>query len=258
MKTNRLKLTLGAALIAAVLATPCVAQTTTATAESVAQQLKATYPATTFGTVSTTAWPGVFEVAVGANLAYVDASGQYFMFGHLYDMKAQRDLTAERKDNLTRIDFASLPLKDALTEVRGNGKHTLVIFSDPDCPYCKKLEADIANLTDVTLHTFLMPIASLHPQARAKAISVWCAPNRVQAWHTVMRQDQRINAKACEHPVDRNIALAERLGISGTPTLVAADGRVMAGAANTVQIEDWLARGSASDQGKATSSGAAR
>ncbi len=258
MKTNRYKFTLGAALIAAALATPCVAQTTTATAESVAQQLKATYPATTFGTVSTTAWPGVFEVAVGANLAYVDASGQYFMFGHLYDMKAQRDLTAERKDNLTRIDFASLPLKDALTEVRGNGKHTLVIFSDPDCPYCKKLEADIANLTDVTLHTFLMPIASLHPQARAKAISVWCAPNRVQAWHTVMRQDQRINAKACEHPVDRNIALAERLGISGTPTLVAADGRVMAGAANTVQIEDWLARGSASDQGKATSSGAAR
>ena len=110
--------------------------------------------------------------------SYVDASGQYFMFGHLYDMKAQRDLTAERKDTMTRIDFASLPLTDALTEVRGNGKRTLVIFSDPDCPYCKKLEADIANLSDVTTHTFLMPIASLHPQARAKAISVWCAPGR--------------------------------------------------------------------------------
>ena len=258
MKTNRIKFTLGAALIGAALATPCVAQTTTATPESVAQQLKATYPATTFDAVSTTAWPGVFEVAVGANLAYVDASGQYFMFGHLYDMKAQRDLTAERKDNLTRIDFASLPLTDALTEVRGNGARILVIFSDPDCPYCKKLEADIVSLSNVTIHTFLMPIASLHPQARAKAISVWCAPNRIQAWHGLMRQNQNIDAEECTHPIDRNIVLAERLGISGTPTLVAADGRVMAGAANVAQIEDWLARGTTADQDKAPSAGAAR
>ncbi len=258
MKTNRFKLTLCAALVGVALAAPCAAQNSTATPESVAQQLKATYPATTFGTVSTTAWPGVFEVAVGSNLAYVDASGQYFMFGHLYDMKAQRDLTAERKDTLTRIDFTALPLNDALTEVRGNGARTLVIFSDPDCPYCKKLEADIANLSDVTIHTFLMPIASLHPQARAKAISVWCAPNRIAAWHAVMRQDQNINVKECAHPVDRNITLAERLGISGTPTLVAADGRVMAGAANTAQIEDWLARGNTTDQRKASTLDAAR
>ena len=117
MKANRFKLNLCAALIGAALAAPCAAQTATATPEYVAQQLKATYPATTFGPVSTTVWPGVFEVAVGSNLVYVDASGQYFMFGHLYDMKAQRDLTAERKDTMTRIDFASLPLTDALTEI---------------------------------------------------------------------------------------------------------------------------------------------
>lgn len=258
MKTNRFKLTLYAALIGAALAAPCAAQTATATPESVAQQLKNTYPATTFGAVSTTPWPGVFEVAVGSNLAYVDASGQYFMFGHLYDMKAQRDLTAERKDTLTRIDFAALPLNDALTEVRGNGARTLVIFSDPDCPYCRKLEADIANLSDVTIHTFLMPIASLHPQARAKAINVWCAPNRIQAWNALMRQDQTITGAPCEHPIDRNIALAGRLGITGTPTLVAADGRVIAGAAGTAQIEDWIARGSANGEGKASSVGAAR
>jgi thiol:disulfide interchange protein DsbC len=256
MKANRFKLNLCAALIGAALAAPCAAQTATATPEYVAQQLKATYPATTFGPVSTTVWPGVFEVAVGSNLVYVDASGQYFMFGHLYDMKAQRDLTAERKDTMTRIDFASLPLTDALTEVRGNGKRTLVIFSDPDCPYCKKLEADIAALSDVTIHTFLMPIASLHPQARAKAISVWCAPNRINAWHALMRKDQSIESVTCDHPVDRNITLAERLGISGTPTLIAADGRVMAGAANTAQIEAWLTRGNTGDQNAAT--GAAR
>src|SRR5688572_13924287 len=100
---NKFRITLCAALIGTALSAPCTAQTQTATPETVSQQLKATYPATTFGAVSTTPWPGVFEVAVGSNLAYVDASGQYFLFGHLYDMKSQRDLTAERKDNLTRI-----------------------------------------------------------------------------------------------------------------------------------------------------------
>lgn len=242
MKTNKFQLTLCAVLISAALTVPCAAQTAAATPDSVAAQLKTTYPGTTFGAVSNTQWPGVFEVAVGSNLAYVDGSGQYFMFGHLYDMKAQRDLTAERKDTLTRIDFASLPLADALTEVRGNGKRVLVIFSDPDCPYCKKLEAEIAPLTNVTIHTFLMPIASLHPQAQAKAISVWCAPKRIEAWHALMQRDQALPSKTCVNPIERNIALAERLGISGTPTLIAADGRVLAGAGSLAQIEDWLSR----------------
>lgn len=255
---NRFKLTLCTALISAALAAPCAAQITAATPEAVAQQLKTAYPATAFGAVNATPWPGVFEVAVGSNLAYVDGSGQYFLFGHLYDMKAQRDLTAERRDNLTRIDFAALPLQDALTEVRGNGKRRLVIFSDPDCPFCKKLEADISTLSDVTLHTFLMPIASLHPQARGKAVSVWCAPDRLKAWQALMRQDKAVPSATCAHPVDRNIALAERLGIAATPTLVAADGRVMAGAANTAQIEDWLARGNNSGPGKPTTAGTAR
>jgi hypothetical protein len=105
---------------------------------------------------------------MGANLAYVDQSGQYFLFGHLYDMKSQRDLTAERKDTLARIDFDALPLADAMKEVRGNGSRVLAIFSDPDCPYCQKLETDLRTLTNVTIYTFLMPLVSLHPAAHTR------------------------------------------------------------------------------------------
>ena len=115
---------------------PASAQTAAApTANSIAERLQSLYPATRFGAVNTTPWPGVFEVVMGANLAYVDESGQYFLFGHLFDMKAQRDLTAERKEAQTRVDFVSLPLADAVKDVRGNGARTLAIFSDPDCPY---------------------------------------------------------------------------------------------------------------------------
>jgi thiol:disulfide interchange protein DsbC len=165
------------------------AQTAAPTPGAIAERLQSLYPATRFGEVNTTPWPGVFEVIMGANLAYVDESGQYFLFGHLFDMKAQRDLTAERKDAQTRVDFAALPLTDAVKDVRGNGARTLAIFSDPDCPYCLKLETEIKSLTDVTIYTFLMPIASLHPGARSKAIAVWCSRDRIAAWHALMLRD---------------------------------------------------------------------
>jgi len=211
-------------------------------ARSLIARLQALYPATRFGAVHTTAWPGVFEVVMGTNLAYVDASGRYFLFGHLFDMRVQRDLTAERKDALARVDFGLLPLADALTEVRGTGARTLAIFSDPDCPYCRRLEAELRSLDDVTIHTFLMPLASLHPAARGKAVSVWCAPDRLATWRGLMLDDTPPPVADCPHPVDRNVALGERLGINGTPTLVAADGRVLAGAASREQIETWLSR----------------
>src|SRR5471030_1510939 len=141
MTTNSLRNTVSLCLLGAALAMPCSAQTNPPTPASMAARLKDLYPATRFGEVNSTAWPGVFEVVMGSNLAYVDASGQYFMFGHLYDMKVQRDLTAERKDLLTRVEFAAWPLNDAVKEVRGTGLRKFAIFSDPDCPYCRKLEA---------------------------------------------------------------------------------------------------------------------
>jgi thiol:disulfide interchange protein DsbC len=247
-----------------------------ADAQALLQRLQSLYPATRFGSVQPTPWAGVFEVQMGATLAYADATGRHFLFGHLYDMQSQTDLTAQRKDVLSRVDVATLPLADAMTEVRGSGKRQLIIFSDPDCPFCRRLEADLQGLTDVTIHTFLMPLASLHPQARAKAVAVWCAPDRLAAWKALMLRgvdpgrDAELNpelnpganpganlvansgtkpdpssqppAAACDHPVDRNVALADKLGIHGTPTLVAGDGRLIQGAQSLEQVSAWLYR----------------
>ena len=249
-----------AGLLAAAIAGSSAAQvgpdsmaSTASAANEIGKRLQTQYPSTRFGAVNTTPWPGVFEVVMGANLAYVDLSGQYFLFGHLYDMKSQRDLTAERKDTLARIDFDALPLADAIKEVRGNGSRVLAIFSDPDCPYCQKLETDLRTLTNVTIYTFLMPLVSLHPAAHRKAVSVWCAKDRSAAWHATMWRGEAVPEADCPHPVDRNVALGERLGINGTPTLIAADGRMLPGAASKEQIEAWLLRSAASAQGDARS-----
>jgi hypothetical protein len=140
-----------------------------------------------------------------------------------------------------------------MKEVRGNGARVLAIFSDPDCPYCQKLETDLRALTNVTIYTFLMPLVSLHPAAHSKAVSVWCAKDRTAAWHATMWRGEAVPQADCPHPVDRNVALGERLGINGTPTLIASDGRMLPGAASKEQIEAWLLRSAVSAQGDASS-----
>ena len=208
--------------------------------ESLEKRLKDLYPATQIERVQTSEISGLYEVMMGKNSAYTDATGRYFVFGHLYDMKTQRDLTAERMDKQQRINFAQLPLDDAIKTVHGKGERVLVVFSDPDCPFCKRLEPELDKLNNVTLYTFPYPLESLHPESPNKAVAVWCAPDRARAWADLMKTGKAPATKNCDNPIQRNIQLAQRLGVNGTPTLFAADGRMLPGAASSERIEQWL------------------
>jgi thiol:disulfide interchange protein DsbC len=208
---------------------------------SLEKRLKDMYPATRIERVQPSEIPALFEVTMGKNSAYTDSTGRYFVFGHLYDMKTQRDLTAERPEKQQRIDFAQLPLPDAIKTVHGKGERVLAVFSDPDCPYCKRLEAELDKLNNVTLYIFPYPLESLHPAAVDKAVAVWCALDRARAWADLMKTGKMPATRKCENPIERNIQLAQRLGIQGTPTLLSADGRMLPGAAPSERIEQWLA-----------------
>ena len=208
---------------------------------SLEKRLKDMYPATRIEHVQPSEIPSLFEVTMGKNSAYTDSTGRYFIFGHLYDMKAQRDLTAERMDKQQRIDFPQLPLTDAIKTVHGKGERVLAVFSDPDCPYCKRLDAELDKLNNVTLYTFPYPLEGLHPEAVDKSVAVWCAPDRARAWADLMKIGKTPAKRKCDNPIERNIQLAQRLGIQGTPTLLSADGRMLPGAAPSERIEQWLA-----------------
>jgi thiol:disulfide interchange protein DsbC len=225
-----------AALILSVAVSAAYAQTPS----SVGATLKRLYPGTAFDTVAVTPVRGLSEVVMGGNVAYVDESGRYFLFGRLFDMQDQRDLTAERIDHVTRTDFSALPVDAAIVSVRGSGARKLAVFSDPDCPHCRALERELARLDDVTIYTFLYPLEALHPGARDKAIAVWCAPDRAKAWAALMLRGIGPTASSCDHPVDRNLALGSRLRVQGTPTLFAGDGRRHVGAQSAEEIDAWL------------------
>jgi thiol:disulfide interchange protein DsbC len=188
--------------------------------------------------------PGLFEIVSGKSIFYVDGTGRYFVSGQIFDMQERKNLSAAAASDLIHIDPNSLVLDDAIKIVRGTGKRQIYVFTDPDCPYCKKLEREgLADVKDVTIHIFLFPLVQLHPDARNKAVKLWCAANPVQAWEDLMRRDAVPPAREgdeCAHPVDRNLALGNKVGIEATPTLVFADGHVIAGAASTQDIEARL------------------
>jgi thiol:disulfide interchange protein DsbC len=210
---------------------------------ALAATLKQLYPGTSFDAVGPSPVKGLAEVVMGANVAYVDETGRYFVFGRLYDMREQRDLTAERLDRLTRVDFSALPPEAAIVTVKGSGARKLAVFSDPDCPYCRTLEREIGQLDDLTVYTFLYPIEALHPGAARKSIAVWCAPDRAAAWADLMLRGIEPPPASCANPVNANVALGARLRIQGTPTLFAGDGRRSVGLQSAGELDAWLRAG---------------
>lgn len=224
------------------------------TAETVMRQLLAQrYPSTTFGAIARTPVPGLWEVWMGSNVAYMTDEGRHFIFGHLYDMQTQTDLTAaskegalrQEKQDRPRLTFQDLPLADAIETVRGSGARQLAVFSDPHCPYCRQLEQELAKLDNVTVYTFLFPLASLHPQATAVAKAIWCHADRAAAWrhfNQTGKAPKSSTSVACATPIARNVALAERSGISGTPYILFGNGGSAAGAMSAAELEERLAR----------------
>ncbi|TFW18640.1 DsbC family protein [Duganella callida] len=141
------------------------------------------------------------------------------------------------------LDFASLPLQQAIKLVHGNGRRRLALFSDPDCRYCQRLERDtLSRLDDVTIYVFLFPLDQ-HDDAARKARLIWCAPDRAGAWDRWMRDGQLPQAGVCLPPLAANRKLGEALGVRATPTLVLPQGQLLPGAVDLATLEHRLRDG---------------
>ena len=207
---------------------------------SVKKAVEAAYPKFKVESVSKTPYAGLYEVFMGGQIIYTDEKMTFLIAeGRLVDPKTKKDITGERMEELTKIDFNSLPLEQAIKVVKGNGSRKLVVFSDVDCPYCKRLEQnELTNITDVTIYTFLYPIEQLHPDAASKSKLIWCANNRVKAWEDWIFNNQLPKSGGtCEVPLEKIGQLAKKIGVTSTPTLILSDGKRMLGAQPYKEIE---------------------
>lgn len=238
--------------IALAIALACSASMAVPTAEEAAllTTLQKAYPSTRFTSVSASQVPGVFEVWMGPNVAFVSADNpRFFIFGRLVDAQTMTDLTgpklqqAQRErgdvDAEPRVDVAKLPLSDAIRTVLGNGARKLYVFSDPGCGYCRRLELELAKLKDTTIYTFVTPF-----QGRQLPQLVMCSLDPSKAWHALMVKGDSgalSNQADCQTPLDRNLQLARQMSVSGTPTIFYADGSRTYGYVDVAEVERRIA-----------------
>ena len=190
--------------------------------------------------VRRTPMPGLFELRVdGTDIYYTDVAGNFLLQGQLIDTRTQHNLTEERQQKITAIDFKTLPLKDAITIVRGKGERKLAIFEDPNCGYCKRFERELSKADNVTVYLFLYPILGKDSVEKSKAI--WCAKEQGKAWQDWMVRDQTPGSASCDTAaVKRNVDFGQKMKITGTPTLVFVDGTRVPGAIELAQLEKML------------------
>ena len=196
--------------------------------------------------VQPTSMPGLYEVRIGTDIFYTDAKGNYLIQGELIDTRARRNLTEDRINKLSAVDFAALPFKDAFPIVRGDGTRKLAVFEDPNCGYCKRFERDMQNVDNVTVYLFLYPILS--PDSAEKSRNIWCAKDRAAAWEDYMVRDKAPTAATCDtSALQRNLAFGKKYKITGTPTLIFADGSRVPGAIPAKDVEKRLGESAASN-----------
>jgi len=165
--------------------------------------------------------PGLWEVRLGSQVIYSDAQGSFVIEGEIIDTARHVNLTQDRVDALTAFDFGKLPLQDAVVWKQGTGARKLVVFADPNCGYCKKLERDLNNVPDITVFTFMIPI--LGGDSPQKARDIWCARDSGKVWRNWMiagAQPPAAPAQCDTAALSRNVALGQKHGINGTPSLV--------------------------------------
>jgi thiol:disulfide interchange protein DsbC len=225
----------------ALAATLMFAATAQANEAVIRKALTQQFPGAQISSVTKTPYSGLFEVYLDGQLVYIDAKAQYVFAGDVIDLKNRANLTQARLNQLQAIKWDSLPLGNALKTVKGKGERKLVVFSDVDCPYCRKFEAELEKVDNITVYTFLYPIEGLHPKAVQASKQIWCAPNRNKAWDDyISRGSVPNNDGKCANPVDETIALGSKLKVSGTPTLFFANGQRVPGMVPAAQLERLL------------------
>lgn len=191
--------------------------------------------------VAKTPYGGLYEVVLkSGEIVYTDDQVSFLIDGSVIDAKTRKNMTQARQNQLSAIDFNTLPLDQALKVVRGNGTRTIATFEDPNCGYCKKLAKDLQGVKDATIYTFLYPI--LAPDSMEKSKNIWCAKDRGKAWTDWMVEGKAPAVATCDTAaIEKNLALGRKLRINGTPTLFMTNGSRIGGYVPPAQLEEALA-----------------
>ncbi len=160
---------------------------------------------------------------------YLDSSGSYLFTGNVIRLKDRKNLTEDHYQRLNPVDISTIPLEDAL--IVGNPKATqrIIVFTDPHCPYCSKLHKVLHEAVkenpDLAFYNKLLP---LNPSSRQITETILC--NKSMEQLEMAFAGKTLPEPSCKSDsVEKNLVLAQQLGIRGTPTLILPDGQIVPG-----------------------------
>lgn len=215
--------------------------------DAIRQALAKSMPSVKVGSVIPSQINGLYEVTVGGNIFYVSDDGKYLVQGHLVDIAARTDLTEEKLGGARKQALEKLGLDKMIVFKPKISKHTVSIFTDIDCGYCRKLHSEIDQYMaeGITIQYLFFPRAGKGSDSYHKAVSVWCADDRKAAL-TAAKKGDTPPAKTCDNPVDEHMQLAEEFEVKGTPMIVTEKGNIFPGYLPAKQLAEALA----DEQGK--------
>ena len=199
----------------------------------------AKFPQAKLESVVKTGYGGLYEVFMDGRIHYTDEKMSFFMIGELIDTKTSLNVTEQRFRKLTALNLKELPSFDmAIKRVKGDGRRQLIVFSDPMCPYCRRIEQEFTKLNNVTIYLFPYPIEKRFPGSTELAGAIWCSPDRGKAWDDWMLKGQKPAAKAaCVTPIADIDKIGNKMGIGVTPTVIFADGAPMNGMVSAADMD---------------------
>lgn len=193
--------------------------------------------------IAETPIPGLYEIVVQSQIIYLSSNGRYAVQGDIVDLNSTNNLTETARNKLRADAINTVAEEDMIVfPANGESKHTVSVFTDIDCGYCRKLHQEITayNNKGITVRYLAFPRAGVGSESFNKAVSAWCADDRLKAM-TQAKMDQSIEAKTCENPVEAQYELGQRLGVRGTPSIILGNGEMVPGYMPADKLEQTLA-----------------
>lgn len=173
---------------------------------------------------------GLYQVEIGPQVMFVTGDGRFLIDGAIVDLKTREDITESARSQARLRAIDSIGEDNMILFDAPNSKHTVTVFTDIDCGYCRKLHQQIGAYADegISVHYMFYPRSGLKTPSYDKAVAVWCADDRQEAL-TKAKNGVKISAETCTNPVQRHMELGELMGIRGTPAIVLDNGEMIPG-----------------------------
>jgi len=216
--------------LAAVLTAAVFTAGASADEAAVKQGLARLLPDVTPDSIEASAVPGLYEVLIGPRLYYMSEDGDYLLHGKLINTKTRENLTEAKETKAKKVVIDAVSEDSMIVYGADDAKHTITVFTDIDCGYCRKLHREMEDYTEagIKVRYLFYPRAGVGSPSYQKAVSVWCADDSAKAM-TAAKTGGNVEDKTCENPVQDHMELGELMGVNGTPALVLDSGQVLPG-----------------------------